>query len=251
MKAMLRVTPLPALTDNYIWLIEDLVHRQVVAVDPGDATPVLAYCHQHQYELAAILVTHHHPDHIGGIAQLAREYNIPIYGPARENIPLCTHPLNDEETIRLPNLNTLELAIMEIPGHTAGHIAYYSNDWLFCGDTLFAGGCGRLFEGTPAQMLTSLKKLCALPPSTQIFCAHEYTLNNLEFALTVDPNNTALQARLTTVRAQRERGQMTLPSSLEIEMATNPFLRASRLTGLTQGDELSIFTQIRQMKDNW
>jgi hydroxyacylglutathione hydrolase len=219
-------TAIPAFRDNYIWAIVEGDHCAVV--DPGDAAPVEAWLAERNLTLSAILITHHHPDHVGGVGALCQERSIPVYGPARENIPEMDHPLNDGDRLRLAAPG-LELDVIEVPGHTLGHIAFHAGTegWLFCGDTLFAGGCGRLFEGTPEQMHHSLTRLAALPEETQVFCAHEYTLANLSFAATVSPDDSAVRERLAQVRALREQGSITLPSSIGEERRTNPFLRAA------------------------
>lgn len=221
-----RVLAVPAFRDNYLWLIHDGV--QAAVVDPGDAAPVEQALAQHGLSLEAILLTHHHADHVGGVAALAAQRDLPVYGPRAEAIAGVTHPLAEGDSVGLPGLG-LRFRVLEVPGHTRGHIAYVratpGAHWLFCGDTLFAGGCGRLFEGSPAQMAHSLERLAALPDDTQVYCAHEYTLSNLAFALKAEPGNPALPARLAHERAKRERGEPTLPSTIGLEKATNPFLR--------------------------
>jgi len=221
---MLKVLAVPAFQDNYVWLVHDGVHAAVV--DPGDAAPVLDALKAHRLSLSAILLTHHHADHVGGVPALLRGHDVPVFGPAREDIPQITQPLTEGNTIAVPDLG-LKLAVLDVPGHTRGHIAFFSPDnaWLFCGDTLFAGGCGRLFEGTPEQMVASLTKLASLPDTTQIYCAHEYTLANLRFAREVEPGNGELTTRIKLEQAKRDQGLPTLPSTLGTEKATNPFLR--------------------------
>ena len=225
---MLKVANVPAFKDNYLWVIHNDKHAAVV--DPGDATPIIDFLIAHQLSLAAILTTHHHADHVGGVEALLDFYNlrgtIPVYGPAHEQIPARTHALHGGDSVLIDKLG-LQLDVIDVPGHTAGHIAYFAKTegWLFCGDTLFACGCGRLFEGTAAQMQSSLAKLKALPPSTQVFCAHEYTMANIKFALAVEPENIALQARAKTDAARREKNIPTVPFTIENEIATNPFLR--------------------------
>jgi hydroxyacylglutathione hydrolase len=224
----LAVLTVPAFKDNYLWLIHDGVHAAVV--DPGDGQPILDALRAHGLTLTAILLTHHHADHIGGVPQLLAEYSVPVYGPRNDHIAAVTHPLGEGDRVQVPGL-ALELSVLDVPGHTLGHIAYVRETpgahWLFCGDTLFGGGCGRLFEGTPAQMAASLAKLAALPEDTLVYCAHEYTLSNLRFAEAVEPGNRALQMRLEADSKARGTNLPTIPSNIAIENATNPFLRAT------------------------
>jgi hydroxyacylglutathione hydrolase len=225
---MRTIIPIPAFRDNYIWAI---VHdRSVAVVDPGDAAPVQAFLAQNGLALSAIIATHHHNDHVGGIPALAAQHDVPVFGPARESIPQRTRALGEGDRIEVPGV-ALALGVFDIPGHTAGHIALYAtgdDPILFCGDTLFAAGCGRLFEGTPAQMWSSLAKLAALAPTTRVFCGHEYTLANLRFAQAVEPANVAIETRIGRERAKRERDEPTLPTTIGEERDTNPFLRAAR-----------------------
>ena len=226
-RASLKVFPVPAFNDNYLWVIDD--GQFAAVVDPGDAGPVIAYLEAQSLTLTTILITHHHGDHVGGIEDLLARYPdnaIRVTGPANEDIPACNSKLREGDAVRLA-APAIAFEVIDVPGHTAGHIAYYSvaADWLFCGDTLFAGGCGRLFEGTAKQMQHSLAKLRALPPHTEFFCAHEYTLANLRFALAVEPNNIALQKRIEADTTTRARGEPTLPSTIGVERETNPFLR--------------------------
>lgn len=255
----LQVTAIPAFADNYLWLIHDRQHA--VVVDPGDAAPVEAALAQLDLTLDAILLTHHHGDHAGGVADLLATRDIPVYGPAREQIAGVTVRLSEGDQVLLPTLS-LELAVLDVPGHTAGHIAYVAQTehWLFCGDTLFAGGCGRLFEGTPAQMTASLAKLAALPDDTAVYCAHEYTLSNLRFALAAEPGNAALAARHSLEQQRRAQGEATVPSLLSIEKQTNPFLRyrepaiIARLQaeGRLQGsDPVAAFAALREWKNSY
>jgi hydroxyacylglutathione hydrolase len=224
---MAAIIPIPAFADNYVWLLRE--GRAAVVVDPGDAAPVQAYLDREGLDLAAIVATHHHGDHVGGIEALVARRQVPVYGPARETIPARTRALREGDGIVLDELG-VELLVLDVPGHTAGHIAYTGRvadaPVLFCGDTLFAAGCGRIFEGTPATMWTSLSKLAALDPATRVFCAHEYTLANLRFAAAVEPANAALVQRRARDAALRDRGQPTVPSTIADELATNPFLRA-------------------------
>ena len=220
----LQVTAIPAFDDNYLWLIHDKEYAAIV--DPGDAASVEAALAAHQLKLAAILLTHHHADHAGGVPALLRHWNVPVYGPASERIPGISRPLREGDVVTLTS-PALRLSVLDVPGHTAGHIAYVaeSEPWLFCGDTLFAGGCGRLFEGTAEQMTNSLKKISALPDNTKVYCAHEYTVSNLRFAVVAEPDNPRTAERLTAAQALRARGIATVPSTLGEEKLTNPFLR--------------------------
>lgn len=253
------VVPVPAFADNYLWLIHDGVHAAIV--DPGDAAPVLAALEQRQLSLVAILLTHHHADHAGGVPALLQRFPVPVFGPAKEAIPTITVPLREGMHAAVPELG-LDFQVIDVPGHTAGHIAYYAaqQDLLFCGDTLFAGGCGRLFEGTPAQMVDSLGKLSSLPEQTAVYCAHEYTLSNLRFALAADGTNPALQARIKDEQAKRDRDQPTVPSTIGLEKATNPFLRYADpaiLDTLTSSGKISTrepiaaFAALREWKNSF
>ncbi|MFA5627878.1 MAG: hydroxyacylglutathione hydrolase [Thiohalomonadaceae bacterium] len=215
---------IPAFADNYIWLASNPGARQVAIVDPGDATPVLTYLESHRLEPLAILITHHHLDHTGGIAELVARYDTPVYGSAQEPIPGLTHPVKEGEQIHLPQLD-LELTVMDIPGHTRGHVGYLGHDALFCGDTLFTAGCGRIFDGTPEQMHNSLNRIAALPEDTLVYCAHEYTADNLRFARVVEPDNQAILARIEKVAEYRAQNKATVPANLQEELMTNPFLR--------------------------
>jgi hydroxyacylglutathione hydrolase len=255
------IIPIPAFSDNYIWLLREGRHAAVV--DPGDAAPVLAYLETERLELSAIVTTHHHGDHVGGNAALLARFPVPVFGPARETIPGRTHALAEGDGITVPGLGWA-LRVLDIPGHTAGHIGYVGSDGngevAFVGDTLFAGGCGRLFEGTPTQMADSLGKLAALPASTRVYCAHEYTLANLRFALAVEPGNAALHARLRRDQDKRDRGLPTVPSTLAEERATNPFLRAGEpdvfaaaqaRAGRRLTDAVDAFAVIREWKNGF
>lgn len=225
-RTQLAVLTLPAFKDNYLWLIHDGSNAAIV--DPGEAGPVKAALAAHKLRLTAILLTHHHADHIGGVPGLLEDWDVPVFGPRDDGIALVTHPLGEGERIAVPGLD-LALDVLDVPGHTLGHIAYVRRDpgahWLFCGDTLFGAGCGRLFEGTPRQMMDSLEKFTTLPDETLVYCAHEYTLSNLRFAQAVEPGNAALDARVLADGARSEAGQPTIPSTIAIEKATNPFLR--------------------------
>jgi hydroxyacylglutathione hydrolase len=253
------IIPIPAFSDNYIWLLREGARAAVV--DPGDAEPVIAYLERERIALAAVLATHHHGDHVGGIADLVARWPVPVYGPAREVIPARTVAVAGGDRVDLPALD-LHLEVIDVPGHTAGHVAYWGivgdAPALFCGDTLFAGGCGRLFEGTPAAMWSSLLRLAGLPGVTRVYCAHEYTIANLRFATAVEPRSLALSARIARERARRDRGEPTVPSTIDDERATNPFLRAAEAdvraaaethAGRPLGDDVAVFAALRAWKN--
>ena len=248
---------MPAFQDNYIWTLRDARHAAVV--DPGEARPVKEYLAREGLALAAILATHHHPDHVGGISELVRMKPVPVYGPKGEPIPEMTHPVSEGGTAAIAELGA-SFSVLDIPGHTRAHVAYYGLESLFCGDTLFACGCGRVFEGTPEQMVRSLAKLAALPDATKVYCGHEYTLANIRFARAVDPDNAALAAREERARRLREAGRPTLPSTLGEERATNPFLRcaepvviesANKYLGARIADPVRVFAAIRDWKNRF
>jgi hydroxyacylglutathione hydrolase len=254
---MAAIIPIPALRDNYIWIVRD--GRNAVVVDPGDAAPVLAYLEREALTLAGILITHHHADHVGGIAALTARHPAPVFGPARESIPGRTRAVTEGDTIALPGL---ELSVLDVPGHTSGQVAYVGRcddkPITFTGDTLFTCGCGRIFEGTPAQMLASLSKLAALAGDTLVYCGHEYTLANLRFALAVEPGNEALRERLRRDTAKREEGLPTVPARMDLERATNPFLRAAEPAvfaaaethaGRPLADVVDAFATLREWKN--
>ena len=254
--ANLQVIPLPAFDDNYLWLL--VRDEQAIVVDPGDAAPVLDYLAQHGLELCAILCTHHHSDHVGGIRKLLQQFKVPVYGPAHETIPGRTHPVTEGDTVKIPELD-LEFSVIEVPGHTAGHVAYYGAERLFCGDTLFACGCGRLFEGTPAMMYASIAKLARLPDATLMYCAHEYTLDNIRFARKVEPDNADLIQREVNDRATRAQNLPTVPTTMGLEKRTNPFMRsleptviqaAERYVGHGLSDPAQVFSTVRAWKDD-
>lgn len=258
----LQLHAIPAFNDNYIWLLHNGQHA--VIVDPGDASPVFNILEKLSLQLSAILITHHHHDHVGGVNALHQAFpSIPIYGPALESIPNRTHALGQDDTVHLDDLD-INLQVLDIPGHTAGHIAYFgysdqNEAFLFCGDTLFSGGCGRLFEGTPAQMVESLEKICALPANTLVCCAHEYTLSNLIWALEVEPDNTQLQDYYQTVSELRAANEITLPSTIQREKEINPFLRTrmptvklsvANYSDRPASNNTEVFAQLRQWKNN-
>lgn len=257
---MLHIEPIPAYTDNYIWMLSD-GHRAAV-VDPGDAKPVRTVLGERGLELGAILITHWHPDHTGGIAALCAQWpDVPVYGPAAEGHKFkgLTHPLKQGSRLRLDFLN-LELEALEIPGHTLGHIALHGGGRLFCGDTLFSAGCGRLFEGSAAQMHSSLSRLAALGDDTRVYCGHEYTLSNLAFASAVEPQNRHVADAAAKVRGQRAENKPSLPSTVGEEKRINPFLRcaeagvraaAERHTGTVLAGEIEVFAALRRWKDGY
>lgn len=220
----MQIHPVPALKDNYIWTLTNKQNKAII-VDPGEASPLLHFLDKKNLTLFAIFITHHHWDHTHGIAEVLQQFDVPVYGPANERVLHLTHALHEHDTVSVEGFP--EFKIIDIPGHTAGHIAYYSPQILFCGDTLFAAGCGKLFEGTPEQMFASLQKIAALPDETKIYCAHEYTLNNLRFAGMVEPNNTNITTRTQHTAELLNKYNCSLPSILKEEKETNPFLRCS------------------------
>jgi hydroxyacylglutathione hydrolase len=255
----LHVLAVPAFSDNYLWLIHDGI--QAAVVDPGDGQVILDTLRANHLSLAAILLTHHHADHAGGVPDLLDVYEVPVFGPRHDGIAAVTVPLGQGDSARISELD-LTFTVLDVPGHTSGHIAYYAQaqQWLFCGDTLFAGGCGRLFEGTPTQMAASLDKLAALPDDTAVYCAHEYTLANLKFAREIEPHNAALLARVQKEQQKRAGGLSTVPSSIGLEKATNPFLRfrepsvAETLIAaqkISSREPITVFTALREWKNSY
>lgn len=255
----MNLSALPAFADNYIWMLHDGV--QAVVVDPGDAAPVVQALDAHGLQLAGILVTHHHADHVGGVDALRPRLRGQVWGPAREKIPAPYAALKDGNCITVAGLRW---RVIDVPGHTAGHIAYFEEGadaapLLFCGDTLFSAGCGRLFEGTPAQMHTSLARLAALPADTRVCCTHEYTLSNLRFAAAVEPGNAERAAYELRCRAQRAAGQPTLPSSIGLERQINPFMRcteaevmaAAQARNAAANDAVSVLATLREWKNQF
>jgi hydroxyacylglutathione hydrolase len=252
-KFMLNIIPIPAFADNYIWLLHN--KRYAVVVDPGDAKPVIETLEKLKLTLTAILVTHHHNDHIDGIKTLLAYQAVKVYAPKYESFHFKHTPLAEGDKVSLAEIE-LSLNVMWLPGHTLGHIAYVNHNYLFCGDTLFGAGCGRLFEGTPEQMLNSLNRLKALNPEIKVFCTHEYTSKNIAFALDLEPENQDLQKRKNHVESLRLKNLPSLPSSIGLELKTNPFLRCNHATIIknshaTKSDEISVFTAIRVLRNHY
>jgi hydroxyacylglutathione hydrolase len=255
---MLEVSPIPAFQDNYIWLIRGGKDpRAAAVVDPGDAAPVQAALAAQGLRLAAILATHHHADHVGGVRELVAATGATVFGPSRERMPVAVTRLAAGDRARLPALD-LEFEVLDVPGHTAGHIAYYGHDALFCGDTMFSAGCGRLFEGTAEQMLESLDAFARLPDRTRVFCGHEYTLANLRFAMAVESGNSDIADYVKRAAAMRAGGRPTLPSTIGLEKRVNPFLRsrhedvksaAERRAGRSLPTPVAVFAEVRKWKD--
>jgi len=253
---VLRIEPIPAFDDNYLWLVHDGSHA--IIVDPGDPVPVVAALQRLNLQLHAILLTHHHNDHIGGVSELCAQFDVEVFAPADERIPFATRRVGGGDSVDLA-APSLRLRVLDLPGHTRSHIGYYGSGLLLCGDTLFSAGCGRLFEGTPAQMLASLDTLAALPPETSVCCAHEYTWSNCAYAVTVEPANTRLRARVDEVRTLRAQGLPSVPSTIALERATNPFLRADEPDviawgerhGIAAGARVERFAALRRGKDQF
>jgi len=257
---MLNVYPIHAFSDNYIWVIHNQTHAAVV--DPGIASPVIEYLQSKKLQLSAILITHHHHDHMGGNAELLQSFDTPVYGPHNESIATVSHPLREGDQVNLEEMS-LNLMIIDTPGHTRGHIAYYGSNpfnMVFCGDTLFACGCGRVFEGTTQQMYQSLQKLSQLPGDTLIFCSHEYTLGNIQFAKVVDPKNAQLIDFEIAAQELRNRNVPTIPTTLSLETKINPFIRckqqeiinsAQNYTGKPLPDPIEVFTALREWKNHF
>jgi hydroxyacylglutathione hydrolase len=256
---MLQIIPLPALKDNYIWLLKNKASNHIAIVDPSEAEPVLNLIESDGLIPIAIMITHHHWDHVGGIAGITKKYNIPVYTPKTESVAGSTNPVGEGDIVSLPELE-LEFNILDVPGHTSGAVAYYTKDMVFSGDTLFTAGCGRMFEGTPPQMLTSLSKFKTLPDDTLLYCGHEYTVSNLQFAANVEPENNEIQERLSQAKQLRDKNQPTIPATLLIEKRTNPFLRCEQASVINAANAHSskkldkpheIFAEIRRWKDNF
>ena len=257
---MLSIHPIRAFRDNYIWVIHNQYHAAVI--DPGIASPIIDYLLSNKLRLIAILITHHHNDHTGGNAELLQSFDVPVYGPLNESIATVSHPLREGDQVNLEEMS-LNLKVLDTPGHTRGHIAYYgSNPFnvVFCGDTLFACGCGRVFEGTTQQMYQSLQKLSQLPGDTLIFCTHEYTLGNIQFAKAVDPENASLINFEIDAQELRNLNIPTVPTTLTLEKKINPFIRceqrkiidsAQNFSGRLLSDPVKVFTVLREWKNNF
>lgn len=257
---MLEATPIPVLSDNYVWIVGVPGDSRIVAVDPGDAPPVVRALESSGRVVAGILVTHHHRDHTAGLQELRELFpGAPVWGPRGEAVAGVDRPVAGGDAIAVDGTG-IRLEVLDVPGHTAGHVAYLGGGLVLTGDALFAGGCGRLFEGTPEDLAGSLGRLAALPPATRVCCAHEYTVANLEFAAAVEPSNGALAARLREARALRADGRPTLPSTIAEELATNPFLRVTepgvvsaveRSAGRRLGSPVEVLGELRRWKDGW
>jgi hydroxyacylglutathione hydrolase len=256
----MNLIPLPAFSDNYIWLLQH--QGRSLVVDPGQAEPVTRWLDENQHQLDCILVTHHHGDHTGGVASLQQQWGAKVYGPASETLPFEYEPLKQGDIFSWADL---VFQTLDVPGHTAGHIAYWSKPSsqepiLFCGDTLFSGGCGRIFEGTPAQMLHAMDTLSALPGNTRVCCAHEYTMSNLKFALAVEPDNQALLTYAHQCANKRSQNLPTLPAQLATELKINPFLRSRQNSVIqavkafdpqTSDQDVDIFARLRAWKNDY
>lgn len=266
MQVTLQIIPIHAFKDNYIWLIHN--GSLAIVVDPGDAAPVMEALAALKLDLHTILVTHHHHDHIDGIPALLDAFAATkVYAPKLEKYTFKHTPVKEADVVQFEAFN-LKLSVIDLPGHTLGHVAYYAEplvpqnnednlaNLLFCGDTLFGAGCGRLFEGTPAQMQASLSKLAALPPNTKVYCTHEYTLHNINFALTLEPNNQALIQRKADTLHLRNSQQASLPSTIDLELATNPFLRCNNQEikssiKLENASNLEVFSAVRELRNHY
>jgi hydroxyacylglutathione hydrolase len=258
---MATIIPVRAFSDNYVWIVRD--GGLAAVVDPGDAAPVLDYVENEGLSICAILATHHHRDHVGGVAAIVERFDAPVFGPARESIPSLTRGVAEDDRVDVRCVDE-PFHVLDIPGHTAGHIAFSGRVGearvVFCGDTLFAAGCGKLFEGTPQQMWTSLSKLAALSPETLVYCGHEYTLANLRFAAAVEPGNPAIARRVQREQFKRDRGEPTVPSTIGEELETNPFLRAAQpavraaaeaQAGRSLARDVDVFATLRAWKNGF
>lgn len=260
----IEIIGIPAFSDNYIWMLVQPQNKTCVVVDPGEAKPVINALNSRGLSLEAILVTHHHGDHSGGVGELLNLKKVAVYGGMNDRIPHCSHPVQEGDSFDIASLG-LGFKVLSIPGHTLGHVAFVSKNILFCGDTLFTAGCGKIFEGTAAQMFDSLAKLKALPKETLVYCGHEYTLNNLRFAITVEPDNEKVARRLKETEKLRlpdhpQTPQPTVPSTMQVELETNPFLRThvktlqqkvEQYAGRALADEIEVFGSLREMKNQF
>lgn len=256
---MLRIWPVPVFADNYVWILEREGSNRVAVVDPGDGEPVIAALTRRELEVAAVLITHHHRDHVGGLSDLIRCFHPSVYGSATESVPGVDHPVGGGDRVSLSDLE-IEFAIAALPGHTSGHIGFIGSGSVFVGDTLFAGGCGRVFEGTMEQMYDSLAILAKLPPETMVYCAHEYTKANLRFARLVEPGNDALTQRIEAVETALKASQPTIPATIGYELETNPFLRCGEASVRAAAESHAsqdlatpseVFSVLRMWKDGW
>jgi len=253
------ILAIPALNDNYIWAIVHPEKKTAVIVDPGEAPPVIDFLDQQKLKLVGILITHHHWDHTNGIEAILQHHPASVYAPSNEKVILCDHPVKGGDTIKLSAAN-LQFDVMAIPGHTLGHVVYISNHWAFTGDTLFTGGCGRAFEGSPDQLYHSLVELTKLSPETRIYCGHEYTKKNLQFAALVEPENMKIAERIHNTDSRISKNLPTVPATLNEEFLTNPFLRcqepqvqqaAAKYCGYPLADNVAVFAALRRWKDEF
>lgn len=253
---MLTITGIPALQDNYIWLLQH--ERHAVVVDPGESAPVLDFLQANKLQLDAILCTHRHHDHVDGIEELRGVYNVPVHGRSHPKNPHITHDLREGNRLQIDVLD-IEFEIIEVPGHLDDHIAFIAPQTVFCGDVMFGAGCGKNFEGSPAQLHRSLQRLAALPDDTRVYCAHEYTAYDLPFALACEPNNPDIRRRNVETNLLRAANRPTVPFTIALEKATNPFLRCSnpelirtlQARGLADTSELAVFTALREWRDRF
>jgi hydroxyacylglutathione hydrolase len=254
-----RILAVPALNDNYIWAIVHPRKKSVVIVDPGEAKPILNLLKQQKLNLAGILITHHHWDHTNGIEGILKVHPTPVFAPAKDDVIRCDHPVEDGDQVVIPEME-LTFDVIDIPGHTLGHVAYLGHGWVFTGDTLFTGGCGRIFEGTPDQLYSSLSLLAKLDPKTEVYCGHEYTKKNLAFAAMIEPFNNKLEQRIDHTEGLLNKGLPTVPSTIELELQTNPFLRchehhvqqaAIAYCGQPLADNVAVFAALRRWKDEF
>lgn len=257
MMSDITIVPIPILKDNYVWM--GIQGKHVYLIDPGESSPIISYLKDHHLTLTAIFLTHHHWDHTNGVVKLLAQFPVPVYGSILNSNELITHPIDDNDIVHFHE-KFADFKVLSIPGHTLDHVAFLSEDILFCGDTLFAAGCGRMFEGTPDMLYASLQKLAALPTTTRIYCAHEYTLNNLSFAKAVEPNNVDIDKRIEHTQHLRDQQLPSLPSCIEDEKRTNPFLRchikavinsAEQFAGQVLENAVQVFKTLREWKNTF